>query len=431
MIVKIWRVVIGLIIFILPIQTVWILQERIIQGEKWQYGTLMIPMIELFLWGVILFHYRVFSAVSWKSYWPIGILYGYGVLRAVFSLEPAIALQQIRFFFVPFLVAGLFFIAKKYISPKQILTLLFGSATVIAVGAIIQFFLQTSFSSVLLGISAHSPEVAGSSVVVSETERWLRSYGLFAHPNIFGGYLLVMITLAFVWFLKEQNRTKKFRALVSGGILFQTAALVTTFSRSAWIGLILSIGMSLILYKDFYQRYIRQVGTVLVHMLLMSILFMSFFPAATSARLFGGSTNELASTTERLDGYAEAREIIYMHPWFGVGPGNYTAALMIAFPNRPLWVYQPVHNTDLLFVAEWGIVGVLFFLFILWTYKEQIFSVSLKRALISIAVLLVPGLVDHYLLSTYSGLLIIGMALAGFWMLFPEETLSTKLSPKA
>ena len=95
----------------------------------------------------------------------------------------------------------------------------------------------------------------------------------------------------------------------------------------------------------------------------------------------------------------------------GVGPGNYVYVLFIQNPGLSPWFYQPVHNVYLLFLAEWGIIGVIFILFLAYWFFKEIWKNN--REILPLWVLVVTAfLFDHYFYTSYSGILIICILVA-------------------
>ena len=60
---------------------------------------------------------------------------------------------------------------------------------------IIQILIQRSIGLSFLGESLIAPNIPGVAKIVFHGERYIRAYGLFPHPNILGGYLLLSIIL--------------------------------------------------------------------------------------------------------------------------------------------------------------------------------------------------------------------------------------------
>ncbi len=112
----------------------------------------------------------------------------------------------------------------------------------------------------------------------------------------------------------------------------------------------------------------------------------------------------MKSLSERQEYFNQARELIKDNWLFGVGPGNYTTALISQDKiGGSIWNYQPVHNVFLLLWAESGVLSLLFFiLFLIFLIKKdrrEAFSWAILGALI------VLMLFDHWLWSLPFGFL--------------------------
>jgi len=44
------KILLGFLLFLLPWQTIWIYQEKFLNGAKWEYGTLGLYATEILLW---------------------------------------------------------------------------------------------------------------------------------------------------------------------------------------------------------------------------------------------------------------------------------------------------------------------------------------------------------------------------------------------
>ena len=88
--------------------------------------------------------------------------------------------------------------------------------------------------------------------------------------------------------------------------------------------------------------------------------------------------------------------------FLGVGLGNYTKALQSAYPNYPGWAYQPVHNWYWLILTELGLIGFLFFVFLLVNLWKK--TGSIEKSLI--LTLLFISFFDHYFWDLFFGLML-------------------------
>jgi O-antigen ligase len=274
-----------------------------------------------------------------------------------------------------------------------------------------QFLSQYTFANKFLGLSIHAPEVSGVSVVASDQiGRWLRAYGTFANPNIFAGYLVLSVVFTFLLMKRVMLEKQKIFLMV---ILFlQTMALFFTFSRTAWLAWFVFI-IFIILYCLIVSKKIA--WPIVFSLAFFAVLFAMFFPLVQN-RTEIKSSYEIRSISERMDGYREALTIWDSHKYLGVGAGNYTLASYNLDSNKNGTSYQPVHNIFLLFIVENGIIGFALFSFILATFFIYLTSIIYKKklffSLILAIIFLILGLFDHYLVSSYIGLMVLSLYLA-------------------
>ncbi len=419
---RVYAYSLQLALVIFPFSTAWVYYESMIGGVKWQYGTLLWYASEAVLvvcvMSCCLFLYTnhirgkqvrfrwtkerlfVLSLAGLCAY-----LYG----RSFFTVYPDIALQQS----VHMLEAVLFFFCTL-LSPLENRTLI----RALVLGAIFQaglgvaqFFLQNTWSSTLLGTSAHLAAEVGSSVVVAESERWLRAYGTLSHPNVFGGYLVLMLLLFLYIRSKAQNFTDifnvRYQILNYLLIILLTVGVFVSFSRSAWIALFLGL-LFLSFRSKQSKKHIVSIFTVIC---TFAILCGLLWPLITT-RLGAKTLNERQSISERVSGNAEAIELAGENMLFGMGPGHYTVTLMQKDSSRPIWEYQPVHNVLLLVLVEIGVVGVLLFVLCSLLFVKT-FQISFVDGVFFVP--FVPLLLfDHYLWSSLVGLFVVGACIALF-----------------
>ncbi|OGH79184.1 MAG: hypothetical protein A3C10_01645 [Candidatus Magasanikbacteria bacterium RIFCSPHIGHO2_02_FULL_48_18] len=420
---------IALFLFLFPWQTIWMYREPIIGGMKFQYGVLGLYATEILLWGIIvLFCVWYVQKIrqskiqgrfqfSWTpdricvalffSFWL------YALMSSLRALDSALAFQQgIRiveaflFFFV--LWAGpcsFSYIARWFALGSGIPALL----------GIWQFTAQSTFSSTLLGLSFHALDQAGTSIVASESlGRVLRAHGPFSHPNMFGGYLVVAMLMTVV-LLSLGERAQQYRKAYWSLLFLQGVALFFTFSRTAWLAAV-SFLFSFFLFSrnaDTKRPPPRMSLCGLAGVVFIVLIFgVAFFPILRT-RFSVSSRHESYAVSDRIVQISQAMSLVKMHPWIGVGGGNYTSSLMGIGVLLPIWQYQPVHNVFLLLLAEFGFAGVsllalsgIFFLFSFY-YQNQPRSFL---GWILIPYLIVLSL-DHYMFTQYSGLLLNSMLL--------------------
>ena len=396
---KITRYFVYLLLFLLPWQTRLILRP----GNGWEYKTVGIFGTEILLWLILLltviFYLRHIKAVRKID------------LRVLFF----VVLAAINYWIVPdkwavvqqlihVLEAGLlfWFLIGGQINRLPAVYAFLGGLSLQVVLAIYQFLNQSTFASRLLGLTVHNSAMPGASVIENLDGRWLRAYGGLPHPNILAGYLalgIVLIALALQCF----SVGRRGRLLLLADTVLLTMGLFFTFSRAAWLALFVSLlvyGFSGLKDKKIFQSFSFLILGIFI------ILSLIFAPLLIT-RVMAQGRLETISTSERIAGYSEAWQLLKKHPFFGVGAGNYTAAVYGELDSsRQSWTYQPLHNTWVLMLVELGLVGILIILLaLLYIFKYSLFDVPYALVVLFIII----GLFDHYLWSLYSGLMLLAV----------------------
>jgi len=189
----------------------------------------------------------------------------------------------------------------------------------------------------------------------------------FRHANDFGSYLLiivpVLISLSFLTGSKRQGEeqgTDGFTFLFSPGmkifyvILFilSLACLGLTYSRGAWIGFVLSLAMFGVINRR-----------VSLFFILIIVVFLSiFYPKLTEKRIPIKDRWSFLVENNRLSYWRRASNIIKDYPVFGCGLNTYA---LVEGRYNVGWGGYP-HNSYLQMAAETGLVGITFFLWMLF-----------------------------------------------------------------
>ncbi len=425
-----WR----LAVLALPWQTRWFQEGPRIAGYPWEEGRISIYASQLLMLLVVVAHEFLRSKDEGshkekkQEYLPFLLIAGYFFV-SVFTTASLRATAEwwievsILVLFVRVLIQR---ITWQELSFWFVLSLLPH-----ALLGITQAFTQYVFGTSHLGIASQDPAIRGVAVIESSGVRWLRSYGGFPHPNIFGGWLVMGIVCAFTS-LKQQFSLKKERIFYYISLILFSIALALTYSRSAWLALGVFVGLmflSIVFPKRDTQKRlsILLLGITLVSCAVPILLRPQLFFARgqTGARL------EQKSLSERAQGIQNGWRILRAHPLVGSGLG--ANALVIAqldekegrAPSIPI---SP-HVVPLLGLSETGAVGLLFFvgLAVLFFRAKRVFFLSSKRELLTQIVLILAVLspilvLDHYLWSYWNGktLLIVGM----FFLLKDKQSLA-------
>lgn len=408
-----------IVVFFIPAQTIFIVSEFFLKGQKVEQLTLGYYAVEMvaWLWVVLtlvigLKNLRGLDKKKIKrspSIVAFALLFLLLAIRVPFSYIPDVSWQgTLRLALVFIISVGL--IATRFNKLKSLGYAFITSGALVSILGAWQFLSQGVSEFKYLGISAHNVIAPGTSVMVGESiGRVIRAYGSFAHPNVLGGFLALSISLSIVLFWLESN--KNIKGLVSILSFFQVTGLLLTWSRSAWV----AAGVFTIfhLYKlvevsisDKKNRRFLLVNLFSFVCLVYGLLWT--YKPLVEFRLIGESSHQTASVVERVEYFSDAEKIFKQNKFFGVGVGNYTAALHEVRPKLMAWQLQPIHFLPVLILVEWGVFGLgllmLCFVFLL----IEAYRLNKKNVLIlGCAILpLIPLIgLDHYLYTSFSGLL--------------------------
>jgi len=446
-----------LLVFLLPIQTRWIIKAGELNGGYWEYGTISLYLTDILLLALIvifLFYYfktKKFEISNWKLgngegknqitnyqlpitkiWWIIAGLELVIFISIFVAPDKLVAIYS----YLKFLLGvGLFWliISASFNRIKLIYSFVAGIFLQAGLG-IYQFLSQTSFAAKWFGLAAHDPAELGVSVVETlngtpsallGTSRWLRAYGGLDHPNVLGGLLVVGILLVIAAVIK-MNKANKFSifnfqfsnnfqfSIFNATIIVLAIGLFFTFSRGAWAGLIVGLLLLMIIY--IYKKDLSAQKNLLQIILISSVvvfILSNVYSDLVLTRLSVDTRLEIKSSAERIESFQTARDLIKSNFFFGVGIGNYTNTVEREIVSgQPAWFYQPVHNFFLLVLVEIGVIG---FIFILWLIgyvlvksfkKEDYINFSLILAILTMM------LVDHWYWSLHFGVFIFWFILA-------------------
>ncbi|MBU1165167.1 O-antigen ligase family protein [Patescibacteria group bacterium] len=417
-----------LFVFLLPWQTRWMYSIGQINGSDWEYGTQSLYGTEILLWsvlvGFIIWTYKThglklpsIKQVNKSKLLLMTAVLGLlvvSMLSIIWAQDTSLAIYA---WYRLVLAATLFvFVLAFNVSLKKISIVFVMSAGIQSVLAIWQFLLQKSFASKWFGIAEHIPTDLGASVVENISSRWLRAYGSLPHPNVLAGFLVVgMLFLIMLAMRTEKSK----RLFVITSFLLITPALFFTFSRSAWLAMMICV-LILVFYLFFKKDHSLNkivVKSVLIIVIILAILFLNLGDLVIT-RFLGAQRLESISTNERQLYKEQARDLIFSQPLIGVGAGNYTLGVFNQIDSeQPAYYYQPVHNIFPLVFAELGGFGFLFFLLLVilvisnTIMKGHLDNISVIYFLAFLSLLIISYF-DHYLWTLYAGQMLMWLTLA-------------------
>lgn len=200
------------------------------------------------------------------------------------------------------------------------------------------------------------PAKSGVGVIQSGDVRWLRPYGLSAHPNIFAGLILFGLMMSGGLILSENRRLQ-----ILGGVcfLFGLWIFLLTFSRGAWgsfgIGVIVSLFFVLRRYGIKRRFVLIVLGSV-----VMGIVFVMMYRPLIASRVGTGEESiEMRSVADRIVFNEIALDAIQTSPYIGIGAGNFPwyASHYLHYKTDYDLRGDNVHQVALGIWSEYGIVG--------------------------------------------------------------------------
>lgn len=311
---------------------------------------------------------------------------------------------------------------KEQKSRDVIVTLLF-SLTVVGESliALTQLILHGSIGGMFyyLGERTISSLTPGAATTILNGEVVLRSYGTFSHPNVLAGFLLLSLVFIMQTQLPWQRSTVW---LFKGSLLvIGTLGLLTTLSRIPlilWGVFLIVSGIALLRMQPLPYRLKRQ-GILVLVIGVGSILLMTPLLSRSVERVSVTKAGEEAFVV-RADLNRIALFLITDHPFRGVGLGSFLAE-SLSYKERAMPLYlavQPVHNLFLLVAAETGVLG----LFLLGWFVSLTFFLTTSKGKVLLAMLILLGSFDHYLVTLEQGQLMLAFFTGYCWVLAKRAT---------
>ena len=346
------------------------------------------------------------------------------------------------------------------------------SAITESIMAIFQFLIHGSIGGPVYVLrertfNSTTPGIANASI---NGELILRPYGTFSHPNVLAGYLVVVMILVLFAVKTEQNI--KFKSLYASGMILGSVALFLTLSRVAILVWILILFNCLIKYihrhpgkrsasriskresslpagrdsgpiRPAQGKQARMTKSISLSVVLIGVVTLFFLTPLGSRFTSLNLADEAVVARQEL--MESSLKMINASPLLGVGLGNFIPTL--ARQQKPLTVgtnLQPVHNIFLLIAAETGLIGLGFFMWLIFKIYQRLFYCHPELArhergrmvsgskkmpklvrhdrpaglIIAISSILALGMFDHYWLTLQQGQLlfaiIIGISFSNF-----------------
>ena len=218
--------------------------------------------------------------------------------------------------------------------------------------------------------------------------RFFRAFGTFGQPNPFGGFMGISLPLgimgiyaqlSILWLQYRQNKKLSANSVLLLAIFLTVsivllAALIASWSRGAWLGFIIAMGVMVFAIPRKVSLSISLSFGLIC--LVLGLWFGGLIPQSIINRLTTAATDFITiddirgvdittvnyAVVERIAHWQAAINIAEVNPFSGVGLGNYE---IVYNSYRLLNWKEPLghaHNYYLNILAETGIIGFLIYL---------------------------------------------------------------------
>lgn len=191
----------------------------------------------------------------------------------------------------------------------------------------------------------------------------VRIYSTLDNPNLLAGYLLPILPIAVVALLRWQRLSARLFALTTA--VLGSAALVLTYSRGGWLGLVGAYGVVAVLlllrftrhWPVFWRRVFPLLLLVLAG-LVLAVAIAKVEPLRVRVMSLGAGRED-SSNNFRINVWMAAIEMIKDRPWLGIGPGNSAFNLIYPLYQQPKFNALSAYSIPLELAVEGGIPGLL------------------------------------------------------------------------
>lgn len=235
----------------------------------------------------------------------------------------------------------------------------------------------------------------------------IRIYSTLENPNLLAGYLLPILPLAAVALLRWRHWSSRLFALTC--LVFGSAALLLTYSRGGWLGMLAGAAvLALLLALRGTRRWPplwRRLFPVLLLLAaaLVVVVAVTQVEALRVRMLSLVAGREDSSNNFRINVWIAALAMIRDRPWLGIGPGNDAFNLIYPLYQQPKFNALSAYSIPLELAVEGGVPALLAGLGLLVSclragltclHRERGRALPALGAVTAIAGLVVQGLTD-------------------------------------
>lgn len=222
---------------------------------------------------------------------------------------------------------------------------------------------------------------------INHNAYYIRIQSTLRGSNPLGAYLVIPLTVLSVLIVRGQRNWQRVALLLAGLV-----TLFYTFSRSAWIGAAIAIGLAVILGARSAQTCRRFVFLGLAGLVLVAGVGLAFQHNTRFENVVFHTESRTTAKTSSNDGHVSALKTglsdIVHHP---LGTGTGTAGPASVYNNHQARIAE---NYFLQIGQETGLLGLLLFVlitggvaYLLWMHRADPLALSLFASLIGLTVI--------------------------------------------
>jgi putative inorganic carbon (HCO3(-)) transporter len=235
-----------------------------------------------------------------------------------------------------------------------------------------------------------------------------RIYSTLENPNLLAGYLIPILPLALVALLRWRSPWLRLFALTS--FLLGAVAMLFTYSRGGWIGMVLALAVLGLLLLLRFSRLLaaplkRWLPPLIIAFVVLALVVAAVKVEPLRVRLMSmAAGREDSSNNFRINVWLAAIEMIQDRPWLGIGPGNTIFNLIYPLYQQPRFTALSAYSVPLELAVETGIPGLLAVFGLLITSLQIGISQIYRDLFLSLpclgAIAAVVGLAGHGFVDT-------------------------------
>lgn len=285
--------------------------------------------------------------------------------------EQVWAIRKILFLFswLPLYFLTAYFIDNKK-KGRDIIRVIALSASISAIVGLGQFLAQFIFKRealMALWLSSITPLFSGASLakLIQANNSWLveisgqvffRVVGLFPDPHMMAFYLGMALPFCLALFFFEE----KYKKTTGAACLLIGLTIFLTFSRGAYLGVLVSVAFFLVAIRNFLTQKDRKLLVAVFLLLIVAGIFFSPIMGRFSSIFSLEDGSNLGRLSIWQDSFSLAKDNLLL----GVGLGNYSFSMGFAQDYRNA---MTSHNLYLDLLVELGIFGLLSWFILIFT----------------------------------------------------------------